>query len=158
MKTRILIATLTRVGRVSTPALRRCAAYFLSRAAERGLRVEDLSIALTDDAGIAPLNRQFVGHEGPTDVISFLLATPPGHVAATGEVILNVEQALREARRRRLDPSRELAWYLAHGIHHLTGADDSTPAKRAAMHRVERDWVAAAAKQRLPHNLLVART
>lgn len=157
MKTRILIASLTRVGRGSVPALRRCATFFLARAAERGLHIEDLSIALTDDAGIAPLNRQFVGHDGPTDVISFLLARPPGHVAATGEVILNVEQALREARRRRLDPSRELAWYLAHGIHHLTGADDSTPAKRAAMHRAERGWVAAAAKQGLLLNLLEAR-
>lgn len=145
---------MTRVARVRAPKLRRCAHAFLAHAAALGLRIEDLSIALTDDAGIAPLNRQFVGHTGPTDVISFLLATPPGHVAATGEVIVNVEQALREARRRRIDPSRELAWYLAHGIHHLTGADDSTPAQRAAMHRVERRWVAAAAKQGLLEHLL----
>jgi ssRNA-specific RNase YbeY (16S rRNA maturation enzyme) len=37
----------------------------------------------------------------------------------------------------------ELALYIAHGFDHLSGADDNTPARRAAMRRTEMRWLAA---------------
>jgi ssRNA-specific RNase YbeY (16S rRNA maturation enzyme) len=36
----------------------------------------------------------------------------------------------------------ELALYIAHGFDHLSGADDDTPARRAAMRRTEMRWLA----------------
>jgi probable rRNA maturation factor len=151
---RILIARSTRRARISAAGARALAAFFLSRAGPNAAGLDLLSIAFVDDAEMTRLNERFLRHEGPTDVISFRLAPAPGVSTGAADVIVNAEQALREARRRRGRPARELAWYLAHGIHHLAGADDRTPARRAAMHRIERRWLAAAARRGLLDNLL----
>jgi probable rRNA maturation factor len=146
MKTHILIAQPRRVAAVNTVRLRALAAWLLARAAEerKGFALAELSIALVDDAGITPLNEQFMRHKGATDVISFQLAPPPGQNLPAGEIVINVQRALEEAKRRRGDASKELAWYLAHGIDHLAGATDKSAAQRAAMHKREKSWLRAA--------------
>src|SRR5450759_3792824 len=86
----------------------------------------EVSVVLTDDAGIAPVNRTFLDHARATDVITFTLAPMPGGGAGTcGEIYLNVERALEEGARRG-NAADELALYLAHGCDHLTGANDRT--------------------------------
>ncbi len=156
MKTRILVAQTGRTARASAPRVKALAAFLLREAAgERpGFAPAELSIALVDDADIAPVNERFMRHRGPTDVISFLLAPPPGQAAPAAEIVANIQRAAEESARRRLDPSRELAWYLAHGINHLAGATDDTPAQRAAMHRREKRWLAKAAAAGLLSALL----
>jgi probable rRNA maturation factor len=146
VNTRVLICNQQACARVDTRRLRALALWLLDRAAglEPGFRLDELSIALVDDAGIAPINERFVKHPGATDVISFLFAD-----VATGEVLLNVERACAVARRRGLDPSRELALYLAHGLQHLAGRDDATPRQRAAMGRVQAAWLRRAGPRRL---------
>ncbi|MCS6771569.1 MAG: rRNA maturation RNase YbeY [Kiritimatiellae bacterium] len=126
-------------------ALRKLARFFLERAGLKNV-LEELSVVLTGDAAIARINEQYLSHSGPTDVITFRLEPPPGAGRPVGEIYLNAELALREANRRNISPNRELAWYLAHGIHHLTGADDETPAARTRMHRVEQLWIHAASR------------
>lgn len=58
------------VLRVDRPRLVKLAQAVL--ASER-VRAADISVALVDDAGIHEINRKFLGHDYPTDVISFLL-------------------------------------------------------------------------------------
>lgn len=156
MKTHILVAQPRRVARVHTTRLRTLAAWILERAAEEqpAFSLAELSIALVDDDSIAPLNERFMRHKGATDVITFHLAPPPGQHLAAGEIVINAQRAMEEARRRRGDAGRELAWYLAHGINHLTGATDRTAAQRAAMHRRERRWLNAAARNGLLDGLV----
>ena len=79
-----------------------------------------------------------------TDVVSQAYAAVPGVGAATAELILNAERARAEGRTRAGGPARELALYLAHGLDHLAGADDDTPARRRAMRRRETAWLDAA--------------
>ena len=79
-----------------------------------------------------------------TDVVSQSYAAVPGVGAATAELILNAERARAEGRARAGGPARELALYLAHGLDHLAGADDDTPARRRAMRRRETAWLDAA--------------
>ena len=96
---------------------------------------------LTDDAGITSTNREFLGKDRPTDVISFRYNPVPGEEpAATGDLIVNVECAVREGAVRN-GADAELALYIAHGFDHLSGADDNTPARRAAMRRTEMRWL-----------------
>lgn len=96
---------------------------------------------LTDDAGIVPANQEFFGKNRPTDVISFRCEAIPGEEGATGDLIVNVECALREGPAHE-GAHYELALYIAHGIDHLSGADDQTPDERAAMRRTETAWLA----------------
>ena len=79
-----------------------------------------------------------------TDVVAQSYEAVPGVCAAAAELILNAERARAEGRARDGGPARELALYLAHGLDHLAGADDDTPARRRAMRRRETAWLAAA--------------
>ena len=100
-------------------------------------------MVLTDDCGIIPANREFFGKDRPTDVISFRYDPVPGEEnEVTGDLIVNVECALREGLEHD-GADAELALYIAHGFDHLSGADDNTPQKRAAMRRTEKRWLTA---------------
>ncbi|MCZ7590682.1 MAG: rRNA maturation RNase YbeY [Kiritimatiellae bacterium] len=156
MKTKIFVAQPQKIASVSTPNIKKLAAWLLDQAAVEfpGFQLSELSIALVNDDAIAPINEQFMKHSGTTDVITFTLAPPPGESHASGEIVINLQRAIEEAKRRRGKPEREFAWYLAHGIDHLTGATDHTPVQRAAMHRREKRWLNAAARAGLTQEIL----
>ena len=109
----------------------------------------EVSVVLTDDAGIAPVNRTFLDHARATDVITFtLLPMPGGGVGTCGEIHLNVERALEEGARRG-NAADELALYLAHGCDHLTGANDRTVMDQRRMRRRELLWIRRARRDGL---------
>ena len=125
--------------RITSADLRRFAIWLSKNIPEfHAAEWDVVSIVVTDDAGIAEINEQFLKHRGPTDVITFMLPPPPGDEKLRGEIYVNAERAALEAKRRRIEPARELAFYIAHGFDHLAGFDDRTPAMRARMHLRER--------------------
>ncbi|MCX6992940.1 MAG: rRNA maturation RNase YbeY [Kiritimatiellaeota bacterium] len=136
------------------PNVRKLAAlarFFLLQAT--GLKSEgawaEVSVVLTDDTGIAPVNRTFLDHARATDVITFtLLPMPGGGAGARGEIYLNVQRALEEGARRG-NAADELALYLAHGCDHLTGANDRTVRERRRMRRRELLWIKRARRDGL---------
>lgn len=92
----------------------------------------EIDVALVDDATIARLNRRFLGHRGPTDVLTF----PAGRGRRTrvlGEVVISIPRARDQARRLRHTVRREVALLLAHGVLHLRGGRDDTPGRAARM-------------------------
>jgi len=100
-----------------------------------------VTVVLTDDAGIIPLNRRYFGKNRATDVISFAFEALPGETdGLRGEVFVNAERAMQIGRSNE-KTDRELALYIAHGINHLSGATDHTPRERAAMRRREQAWL-----------------
>lgn len=104
-----------------------------------------LSLVCMDDALIGEAHAAWLGRGEPTDVLSFRYPAPPGGEEA-GEVLVNVQRAVQEGVRRGDGPDRELALYIVHGLHHLVGADDDTPARRRAMLRQEERWLDQAAR------------
>jgi len=102
----------------------------------------DVTVVLTDDKGITQTNRDFLDKNRPTDVITFRYDPIPGEEpASTGDLIVNVECAVREGPAHD-GVDAELALYIAHGFDHLSGADDDTPEHRAAMRKTELRWLA----------------
>ncbi len=136
---------------VDTGNVRRLAALFLQKAGRRaGCRWEEISIVLANDAQIQAVNRDFLGHDDPTDVISFTYDSLPGEAIATvsGEIMVNAAMALRVGRRFG-GSARELALYVAHGCDHLAGAEDNTPARRRKMRNRELRWLREAVENGL---------
>ena len=145
---------------------------FLDRVIRRVLQeqrvdVATISLALVGDAEIHVLNRNFLGHDCPTDVISFrlnepvqanqpigvrsdeigaadsfLLSFPDSIVAIDGELIVSTETAIREAMAQGWSLEAELVLYVVHGLLHLCGYDDLTDEARPAMRSRERDLLA----------------
>ena len=116
------------------PFLRRC----LRRAhAMLGPRIRELSLALVGDKTMSRLHRQFLNITGPTDVLTFALATDARGHSIAGEVIVCVPEARRNARSRGIPLEREVLLYALHGMLHLCGYDDRTERGFRRMHRVE---------------------
>lgn len=118
--------------RVSHRWIERAAREVLSREGAAPTRV---SVVLLDDAGIAGPHERFLGKAGPTDVLSFRY--PPLAGAPEIEVLLSVETAGREARRRGIPLRAEVARYVVHGLLHALGYRDDRPAARRRMFRVQ---------------------
>jgi probable rRNA maturation factor len=95
-----------------------------------------ISIALVDQAAIHILNRAHLGHDWPTDVISFPLSDPDD-ATLSGELVVSAEMAAATAREAGMPPRDELALYIVHGLLHLCGYDDHAEPDSAAMRRRE---------------------
>lgn len=107
---------------------------------EAGIVAARVSLAVVDDPTMAQLNEQYLNHEGPTDVLSFLLEREGDRLE--GEVILGAPVAKREAKRYGWPAENELLLYAIHGTLHLVGYDDHTPEQRAEMRQHERACLA----------------
>ncbi|MCC7299778.1 MAG: rRNA maturation RNase YbeY [Verrucomicrobia bacterium] len=129
--------------RINLAAIRRLTAKLAEALESAGPNTvwQEVTLLLTDDSGITQYNREFFGKDRPTDVISFRSEPIPGEDGATGDLIVNVERAVQEGPNHD-GIDAELALYIAHGFNHLSGADDNTPSKRAAMRRTEMRWLA----------------
>ena len=84
----------------------------------------ELSVLLCDDRFIRELNLRFRGIDAPTDVLSFEQdGRTFGHGQILGDVVISLDTARRQARRRSVPESAELRELLLHGILHLLGRD-----------------------------------
>ena len=113
-----------------------------ARTVLEGERVKEakISIAFVDDATIANLNKRFLDHEGPTDVITFPYSGPKAK-KLEGEVVIGIEVAMREAVERKHEVNVELCLYVIHGALHLCGYDDRTNRDSAVMRQKEREYL-----------------
>lgn len=102
----------------------------------QGLNTAEISLAVVDDPRIHQLNRQFLRHDYPTDVLSFLLEQADGYLE--GEVIVSAERAVAECGRYGWGPAEELLLYVVHGTLHLAGCDDARPELRRKMRAREK--------------------
>jgi probable rRNA maturation factor len=101
-------------------------------------RSVEISIALVDDAAIHALNTEYRGKDTPTDVLSFPMEQEialPGVPRLLGDVVISVDTALRQAEAGGQSLDDELCHLVIHGVLHLLGYDDATPAGFAEMVR-----------------------
>jgi probable rRNA maturation factor len=104
--------------------------------ASYGFERASISLALVDDATIRSINARHLGHDWPTDVISFRLSDSDDPAFA-GELVVSAEMAAATARDAEADSRAELALYVVHGLLHLCGLDDQDPETEAEMRRSE---------------------
>lgn len=110
--------------------------------AAEGRTRASISIAVVDQAAIHAINRSHLGHDWPTDVVSFPLSEPAEPVLA-GELVVSAEMAAVTAAEIGVRPRDELALYVVHGLLHLCGYDDTSESATAAMRRREGELLEA---------------
>ena len=91
----------------------------------RAERVRDalISIAFVGETTISRLNREFLSHQGATDVISFGLSRTGKSAPVIGDIYICPEIARRNARALRVSVREELARLVVHGTLHILGYD-----------------------------------
>jgi probable rRNA maturation factor len=98
-----------------------------------------ISLAIVDDTTIHTLNRQFLNHDWPTDVLSFVLDASGSHLK--GEVVLSADTAAAAASEVGWSPAEEQLLYVIHGVLHLIGFDDQTEADVRQMRASEQFYL-----------------
>jgi probable rRNA maturation factor len=86
----------------------------------------ELSIVLVDDVRIADLNRMYLQHTGPTNVISFPMREGDFsqiNPQILGDVVISMDTCAREAEEAGMAMETRLDQLLIHGILHLLGYD-----------------------------------
>ena len=106
----------------SAPSAARVRAWARSLLFEARAKHVSLSILLCGDARMRSLNRDWLGLDLPTDVLSF----SSGEREFLGDIIIALPYAARQARRRGHRLEREVQILLAHGLLHLLGYDHET--------------------------------
>jgi len=101
----------------------------------------EISLAFVDNATIHQLNKRYLNHDEPTDILTFPLSEP-GARKLSGELVIGAEVALAQAQSRGHDVQTELALYVIHGILHLCGFDDKSAKDCEEMRRRERHYLA----------------
>ena len=100
-----------------------------------GIATAEVSVAIVDDATMHSLNAQFLDHDYPTDVLSFLLERSGDRLE--GEIIASADTATRNAQQYGWPAADELLLYVIHGTLHLVGYDDTTDELEGVMRRAE---------------------
>ena len=110
---------------------------------EEGHASSEVSLVLVDNRRIKSVNRKYLKKNRITDVISFPLGDrqDPAGDNLLGEIIVSVEKARQEARRRKIPAQKEVLLYCVHGLLHLLGYDDMTPRKRRRMERRQGEMI-----------------
>lgn len=126
-----------------------------TRAAGASVRGCEVELTLSGDAEMERLNFDHMGERGPTDVLSFPLhewsvdeggshlsdddgASPPGSMML-GDVVIDVDQAVRQAAEGSWSVMEELVLLAIHGTLHLLGHDHADLDEETAMRGVEHD-------------------
>lgn len=126
--------------------LKSAAVFFAAKSAARiGVPFRAVTVILQDDAFSAEVHEAINGAKGPTDVITQRYDAMPGEDEGVyGELYVDTDQALRVAPKRRgWSAAKEILLYVAHGMDHLSGADDLKPRDYDRMRRRELGWLRA---------------
>ena len=109
-----------------------------------GFTIQELSIVLADHATVRELNRQWLGHDYETDVVSFSLDEAAlADRRIDGEIYVDLDTAAERAPDIGASFEDEVLKYVLHGLLHLMGHDDATEEQRAAMRVLEDRYLAA---------------
>lgn len=95
-----------------------------------------ITLLITDDERMSQLHQQYRGEAGTTDVLTFDLRDE-AEGSLEGDVVICLDEARRQARQRGHDVRMEVLLYAVHGLLHLLGEDDQTPAEARRMHQRE---------------------
>ncbi len=120
---------------VAAELIQRAGASVLAHESRRG----ELTVVLTGDERLHELNREYLGIDAPTDVLSFAASEidPDTHKAYLGDVLISVPRAEAQARAAGHSLEAEVQLLVVHGVLHLLGYDHADEAQRSRMWSVQ---------------------
>ena len=122
---------------------KRLTARWLGEVAEaEGYVLGDVNYIFCSARRLLEMNRQFLGHDYFTDVITFDYSDRKGTRIVSGDVFIDVETVADNARQYCATTLQEMRRVVVHGVLHLCGQKDKPPRANAQMHRKEDKYLA----------------
>ncbi len=99
----------------------------------------ELSIVLTDDARLQQLNREYLGIDAPTDVLSFPASETDPETGARyiGDILISIPRAQAQADAAGHPLESEVQLLVVHGVLHLLGHDHAEAEEKARMWKAQ---------------------
>ena len=98
-----------------------------------GCRTDELGLFFVSNKQMCALHEQFFHDPSPTDCMAF-----PIDISYLGDIFICPHTAVAYAKKKKLNPYKEVTLYIVHAILHLLGHDDRDPSKRKKMRQKER--------------------
>lgn len=111
----------------------------LSDGFDFALASADMTIVLTDDAQLHELNREYLGVDAPTDVLSFPASEsdPETGTPYLGDILISIPRAKQQAEAAGHSVEDEVQLLVVHGTLHLLGHDHAEAAEKAQMWKAQ---------------------
>lgn len=121
---------------VAMPAIRRrdTSAWIRRVAASYGKRVGEVGYLFCDDEKILEVNREYLGHDYYTDIITFDYNEDD---LINGDLVISLDTVRSNAEQLGKSYNEELRRVIIHGILHLCGLNDKGPGERELMEAAE---------------------
>ena len=123
--------------RYRLPEKRRTSAWLREVAAEEGYRMGEVNYIFCSAQRLLEMNRQFLGHDYFTDIITFDYSDLKGEGVIHGDIYIDIETVRDNARIYGVSWLNEMRRVVVHGVLHLCGQKDKTPRANTQMHRKE---------------------
>jgi rRNA maturation RNase YbeY len=98
-----------------------------------GVDAAEVNVVLVSDEELHQMNREHLGHDYVTDVITFPLEERP----LEGEIYISIDRAREQAVEYGVGLYDEIRRLAIHGALHLAGYDDATERERGRMRELE---------------------
>lgn len=104
----------------------------------------DLSIVLTDDKRLHELNRDYLGIDAPTDVLSFPASESDPETGAPylGDILISIPRAKAQAKAAGHALDADVQLLVVHGVLHLLGHDHAKPREKSKMWKAQAEILA----------------
>ena len=109
-------------------------AWIKAVAASYGRKVGEIGYLFVDDEKILEVNREYLGHDYYTDVITF---DYDEDYTVSGDIVISLDTVRSNAQLFGKTYEEELYRVIIHGILHLCGINDKGPGEREIMEAAE---------------------
>ncbi len=113
---------------------RQTSAWIRSVATQYGKEVGDIGYLFVDDERMLEVNRQYLGHDYYTDIITFDYTEGD---RISGDIVISLDTVRSNARQFGKEYDEELHRVIIHGVLHLCGINDKGPGEREQMEAAE---------------------
>lgn len=102
---------------------------------ELSFSISDLTVNFVDDETIQKINKDYLEHDYPTDIITFNYSG--SHSDLDAEIFISYETAKENSEKYKAEYKEELTRLVIHGILHLIGYDDLSEKDKKEMKAME---------------------
>lgn len=113
---------------------RETTAWIRAVAATYSKRVGDIGYMFVNDEKILEVNREYLGHDYYTDIITFDYCEDD---TLNGDLVISLDTVKSNAELFKKDYNEELHRVIIHGVLHLCGINDKGPGEREIMEAAE---------------------
>lgn len=100
----------------------------------------ELTVVVTNDPQIQELNREYLGVDSPTDVLSFPMdeMDPETNLRYLGDIIISYPRCLEQAQKSGHTAEAEMELLIVHAVLHLLGFDHAEPDEKTQMWNLQK--------------------